>query len=147
MAGGCFDLLHAGHIAYLQAARDLGDALVVAVNDDASVRRLKGPSRPLVPIEDRVRVLQALECVDAVEVFADSTPERVLSRLRPEIFAKGGDYSGSTIPETQVVRSYGGQVVILPHLEGRSSSRLVHAARTEQGVPTKEENTCQTQTA
>lgn len=129
MAGGCFDLLHAGHVSYLQAARSLGDCLVVAVNSDASVHALKGAGRPVVPQEDRVRVLQALECVDAVIVFDDLTPAAVLDRVRPDVFAKGGDYQHKRVPEADVVQAYGGEVVVLPMLVGRSSSRLVHAAR------------------
>src|SRR5205823_584650 len=91
--GGCFDLLHAGHIAVLQAARSLGDCLVVCLNSDESVRRLKGDGRPLVPQDDRAAVLRALGCVDAVAVFDEDTPEAVLRRLRPDVWAKGGDHS------------------------------------------------------
>ncbi len=143
MAGGCFDLLHAGHVAYLQAARGLGDCLVVAVNSDAGVRRLKGPGRPLVPEADRVRVLAALGCVDAVELFDEPTPAGVLDRLRPDVFVKGGDYLGTGIPEAPVVAGYGGQVVVVPTLEGRSSTGLVRAART---TPHHQEDACPTQT-
>jgi rfaE bifunctional protein nucleotidyltransferase chain/domain/rfaE bifunctional protein kinase chain/domain len=147
MAGGCFDLLHAGHVSYLQAARDLGDCLVVAVNSDDSVRRLKGPQRPLVPVEDRARILRALGCVDAVVVFDESTPERVLDQFRPDIFAKGGDYADSFLPETPVVHSYGGQIVVLPSLAGRSSTGLLHAARAGTGSHVEQEEQCQTQSA
>jgi rfaE bifunctional protein nucleotidyltransferase chain/domain len=123
--GGCFDLLHAGHIATLETARSLGDALVVCLNSDASVRRLKGPGRPLVGERDRARVLGALACVDAVVVFDEDTPAQVLERLRPAVFAKGGDYAGDTLPEAAVVEAHGGRVVLLPYLEGRSTTRLV----------------------
>jgi len=129
LAGGCFDLLHAGHVAYLETARALGDCLVVAVNDDASVRRLKGPDRPVVGVQDRVRVLESLRCVDAVEVFGESTPSAVIERIKPDIFAKGGDYTHGSLPEAGLVEALGGQVVLLPLLAGRSSSRLVAAAR------------------
>jgi rfaE bifunctional protein nucleotidyltransferase chain/domain/rfaE bifunctional protein kinase chain/domain len=122
--GGCFDLLHAGHVASLRAARGLGDWLVVCVNSDDSVRRLKGPGRPLVPQADRVRVLEALECVDAVVVFDEDTPVEVLRRLRPQIWAKGGDYAGRDVPEAAVLREWDGQAVVLPYLEGRSTTRL-----------------------
>ncbi len=128
--GGCFDLLHAGHVATLQAARRLGDCLVVCVNSDASVRRLKGPARPLVPERDRVRVLAALGCVDAVTVFDEDTPLAVLDRLRPDVWVKGGDYTASALPETELLAGWGGEVVVVPYLEGRSTSRLVEVATT-----------------
>ena len=127
--GGCFDLLHAGHVALLQAARRLGDALVVCLNSDESVRRLKGPDRPLVPQADRIRVLQALGCVDAVAVFDESTPDAVLRSLQPDLWAKGGDYALHDLPEAAVVAEWGGQTVVLPYLEGRSTSGLIGAVR------------------
>jgi D-beta-D-heptose 7-phosphate kinase/D-beta-D-heptose 1-phosphate adenosyltransferase len=126
--GGCFDLLHAGHVSSLRAARRLGDWLVVCVNSDDSVRRLKGPGRPLVPQADRVRVLEALECVDAVVVFDEDTPVEVLRRLRPQIWAKGGDYAGREVPEAAALREWGGHAVVLPYLEGRSTTRLARTA-------------------
>jgi D-beta-D-heptose 7-phosphate kinase/D-beta-D-heptose 1-phosphate adenosyltransferase len=126
--GGCFDLLHAGHVATLRAARALGDRLVVCLNSDASVRRLKGPNRPLVPAEDRARVLEALEYVDEVAVFEEDTPVEVLRRIRPAVWAKGGDYAGADIPEAAVLREWGGQAVVLPYLDGRSTTRLVAEA-------------------
>jgi rfaE bifunctional protein nucleotidyltransferase chain/domain/rfaE bifunctional protein kinase chain/domain len=127
MAGGCFDLLHAGHVEYLQSARRLGDCLVVAVNGDESLRRLKGEGRPLVPAPDRARILRALACVDAVVVFDEPTPAEVLRRVRPDVFAKGGDYLGADLPEADVVAEIGGQVVALPYLPGRSTTRLVQS--------------------
>ncbi|MEU1367781.1 D-glycero-beta-D-manno-heptose 1-phosphate adenylyltransferase [Streptomyces sp. NPDC005803] len=127
-AGGCFDLLHAGHVELLQAARRVGDCLVVCVNSDASVRRRKGGGRPVVPAADRVRVLLALDCVDAVIVFDEDTPERLLEELRPDVWAKGGDYALSDLPEAGLLESWGGQVVLLPYLDGRSSTRLVERA-------------------
>jgi D-beta-D-heptose 7-phosphate kinase / D-beta-D-heptose 1-phosphate adenosyltransferase len=126
--GGCFDLLHAGHVATLRAARELGDRLVVCLNSDASVRRLKGPTRPLVPAEDRARVLEALEYVDEVVLFEEDTPVEVLRRIRPDVWAKGGDYAGADVPEAAVLREWGGQAVVLPYLQGRSTSRLVATA-------------------
>jgi rfaE bifunctional protein nucleotidyltransferase chain/domain/rfaE bifunctional protein kinase chain/domain len=126
--GGCFDLLHAGHVATLRAARQLGDCLVVCLNSDESVSRLKGPTRPLVPASDRARVLEALACVDAVVVFEEDTPVDVLRRLRPDVWAKGGDYAGADVPEHAVLREWGGQAVVLPYLEGRSTTRLVESA-------------------
>jgi rfaE bifunctional protein nucleotidyltransferase chain/domain/rfaE bifunctional protein kinase chain/domain len=123
--GGCFDLVHAGHVATLQAARRLGDALVVLMNSDASVRRLKGPDRPVVGAADRARVLEALDCVDAVVVFDEDDPRAVLDRLRPEVWAKGGDYGGTRLPEADVVEQHGGRVVLLPYLDGRSTTSIL----------------------
>lgn len=127
--GGCFDLLHAGHLATLRAARALGDALVVCLNSDASVRRLKGADRPLVGARDRAALLSALDCVDAVAVFDDDTPAALLAHLRPHIWVKGGDYADGSMPEADLVRSWGGQAVVVPYLQGRSSTGLVNAAR------------------
>jgi rfaE bifunctional protein nucleotidyltransferase chain/domain/rfaE bifunctional protein kinase chain/domain len=126
--GGCFDLLHAGHVTLLSGARSLGDCLVVCLNSDESVRRLKGPGRPVVGQDDRAKVLLALGCVDAVVTFDDDTPVPVLERLRPDIFAKGSDYAGTEIPEVAVVRQWGGQVVVLPYVEGRSTTRILDEA-------------------
>ncbi|BBL81200.1 bifunctional protein HldE [Rubrobacter xylanophilus] len=126
--GGCFDLLHAGHVRMLEAARSLGDCLIVCLNSDASVRRLKGEDRPLVPQEERAAVLKALGCVDAVAIFGEDTPERVLERIRPHVFAKGGDYDVSELPEARVLARWGGEAVILPYVEGRSTSRLIREA-------------------
>ena len=123
--GGCFDLLHAGHVATLVSARALGDCLVVCLNSDDSVRRLKGLERPLVPEVDRVAVLEALGCVDAVVPFDERTPEAVLERLRPDVFAKGGDYALAELPEAALLDSWGGQAVVLPYLEGRSTTQLM----------------------
>jgi rfaE bifunctional protein nucleotidyltransferase chain/domain/rfaE bifunctional protein kinase chain/domain len=127
-AGGCFDLLHAGHIAMLQAARALGDRLVVLLNSDDSVRRLKGPSRPLQPAEDRAAVLLALDCVDDVVVFDEQTPREALERLRPDLFVKGGDYAVADLPEAKAMAAWGGTAVTVPYLSGRSTSRLVTEA-------------------
>ncbi|MFD5314457.1 D-glycero-beta-D-manno-heptose 1-phosphate adenylyltransferase [Streptomyces sp. ESR1.13] len=131
-AGGCFDLLHAGHVGLLQAARRLGDCLVVCVNSDASVRRRKGGGRPVNPLADRVRVLRALACVDAVAVFDEDTPERLLGDLRPDVWVKGGDYAGADLPEAALLQEWGGQAVLLPYLDGRSSTALL--ARAAEGA-------------
>jgi D-beta-D-heptose 7-phosphate kinase / D-beta-D-heptose 1-phosphate adenosyltransferase len=131
--GGCFDLLHAGHIATLQAARRLGDCLIVCLNSDSSVRGLKGPDRPLVGQDDRSRLLAALDCVDAVVVFEESTPEAVLTWLRPDVWVKGGDYTDP--PEAELVRRWGGRCVIVPYLDGRSTTRMIAAARGRTEVP------------
>jgi len=114
--------------------RALGAALLVALNSDASVRRLKGPGRPVVPEEDRRRVLSALASVDAVVVFAEDTPEAVLQRLRPDVWVKGGDYAGGAVPEGAAVRSWGGEVVVLPYLAGRSTTRLIGDAGLRAGT-------------
>ncbi|QXJ19491.1 bifunctional heptose 7-phosphate kinase/heptose 1-phosphate adenyltransferase [Actinomadura graeca] len=127
--GGCFDLLHAGHVSLLRQARRLGDCLIVCVNSDASVRRRKGPDRPVTPAADRVRVLEALSDVDAAVVFDDDTPAPLLERLRPQVWVKGADYAGTPLPEAGTVRANGGEVVLLPLLEGRSTSRLLSTTK------------------
>ncbi|MER6596627.1 adenylyltransferase/cytidyltransferase family protein, partial [Micromonospora purpureochromogenes] len=130
--GGCFDLLHAGHVATLQAARQLGDCLIVCLNSDASVAGLKGPQRPVVPQGDRTRLLAALDCVDAVVVFDEPTPATALARLRPDVWVKGGDYAGDgapELPEAELVRGWGGRVVTVPYLAGRSTTATISAAR------------------
>jgi D-beta-D-heptose 7-phosphate kinase / D-beta-D-heptose 1-phosphate adenosyltransferase len=127
--GGCFDLLHAGHVQMLERARSLGDGLVVLLNSDRSVRRLKGPQRPLVPESDRAAVLLGLGCVDAVEVFDEDTPCEALRRLRPDAFVKGGDYHDADIPERALMEELGGEFLVVPFLEGRSTSRLIDEAR------------------
>ncbi|MES4908627.1 MULTISPECIES: D-glycero-beta-D-manno-heptose 1-phosphate adenylyltransferase [unclassified Streptomyces] len=126
--GGCFDLLHAGHVGMLQNARRTGDCLIVCVNSDASVGRLKGPGRPINPLADRVRVLSGLGCVDAVAVFDEDTPERLLRRLRPDVWVKGGDYSADALPEATVLHEWGGQALVLPYLDGRSTTELARRA-------------------
>ncbi|MDG4788352.1 PfkB family carbohydrate kinase [Micromonospora sp. WMMD1102] len=135
--GGCFDLLHAGHVATLEAARQLGDCLVVCVNSDESVAGLKGPDRPLVRHADRARLLAALGCVDAVVVFDESTPHAALSWLRPDIWVKGGDYGtgadGPELPEAEIMHRWGGHTVVVPYLDGRSTTGMIAAARTGRG--------------
>lgn len=127
---GVFDILHAGHVQYLEAARALGDLLIVGVNDDESVRRLnKGPERPINPLVDRMAVLAALRCVDGVLAFSEDTPVELISRLRPDIHVKGGDYDAASLPETPVVEAGGGRVVILPLLPGRSTTGIVRKLR------------------
>ncbi|HEY8534479.1 MAG TPA: PfkB family carbohydrate kinase [Micromonospora sp.] len=134
--GGCFDLLHAGHVATLQAARRLGDCLIVCMNSDRSVAALKGPERPIVPQTDRSRLLAALGCVDAVVIFDELTPHAVLTWLRPDIWVKGGDYAGgeADLPESALIRRWGGQTVIVPYLDGRSTTRMIAAARSGRGA-------------
>ncbi|KIF01342.1 hypothetical protein PL81_36120, partial [Streptomyces sp. RSD-27] len=133
--GGCFDLLHAGHVGLLDSARRIGDCLIVCVNSDASLRRLKGPGRPLTPLEDRIKVLAALGSVDAVVPFEEDTPQTLLGALRPDVWVKGGDYSADALPEAGLLRGWGGQTVVLPYLDGRSTTGLAdRAARAAAGA-------------
>jgi D-beta-D-heptose 7-phosphate kinase/D-beta-D-heptose 1-phosphate adenosyltransferase len=127
--GGCFDLLHPGHIQTLQSARSLGDCLIVCLNSDRSVRRLKGPTRPIVAGADRAAVLSALSCVDAVVVFEQDTPATVLRELRPDVWVKGGDYAVTDLPEAAVLAEWGGRALVLPFVEGRSTTRLIEEAK------------------
>lgn len=122
---GCFDLLHVGHLRYLQAARALGDRLVVGLNSDRSVRALKGPERPILPEAERAELLDALACVDAVVVFDEQTAERAIAAVKPDLYVKGGDYQAEAIPETPLVRELGGEVRVLPFVEGRSTTSLI----------------------
>lgn len=122
---GCFDVLHAGHIELLQHARSLGDCLLVAINSDASVRRLKGESRPINDETARAFVLNALECVDGVVIFDEDTPVRVLEAARPNVHVKGGDYRTEDLPETEIVRKHGGEIVIVPLRQGFSTTNTL----------------------
>lgn len=126
---GIFDILHYGHVSYLQKARRLGDMLLVAVNTDRSTRRLKGPSRPLVPAADRVRVLAALECVDFVTAFDTDTPEQLMKRVQPDVLVKGADYKLNEILGGKEVKARGGRVVRIPLSKGRSTTNLVKKIR------------------
>lgn len=128
---GVFDILHRGHVTYLEEARALGAALIVAVNADASVRRLgKGDDRPLNAEEDRAFVLSALRCVDAVVIFAEDTPLAAIAEVRPDIYVKGGDYTLDQLPEAALVREWGGEARILPFVPGFSTTSLVSRIRT-----------------
>lgn len=127
---GCFDVLHRGHVAYLDAARDLGDMLVVGVNTDASVRRLrKGPGRPLVTEADRAYVLAALECVDVVTLFDEDTPRELIAALVPDVLVKGGDYDPAVVVGREEVEAAGGKLVLIPYLEGYSTTELIRRMR------------------
>jgi glycerol-3-phosphate cytidylyltransferase len=129
---GVFDILHAGHVQYLTQARQLGDLLIVGVNSDASVRRLgKGLDRPIHTLDDRIAVLEALRVVDGAVVFDEDTPENLISQLRPEVHVKGGDYTEDQLPEAKIVRSYGGDVVIMETLAGRSTTAALRKLRSE----------------
>ncbi|QGF24586.1 D-glycero-beta-D-manno-heptose 1-phosphate adenylyltransferase [Raineyella fluvialis] len=133
LTNGCFDVLHRGHTRFLEQARHLGDALIVAINDDESVRRLKGPDRPINPAADRAAVLAALSCVDHVTVFSQDTAVSVIERLRPDTYAKGGDYSPDTLAETPAVEAYGGEVAILDYVPDHSTSEVVRRIRVNGG--------------
>ena len=122
---GVFDILHAGHVQYLSRARELGDFLIVALNTDSSVSRLKGPSRPINNLADRMAVIAALRCVDCVVSFDEDTPENIIAEIKPDIHVKGGDYTVESLPESKIIHGYGGKVMILPLLEGRSSTRII----------------------
>lgn len=122
---GCFDILHPGHVTYLQAARRLGDLLVVGVNSDASVKKLKGPQRPYHRLEDRMMMLSALACVDYVIAFDEETPQRLIESLTPRILVKGGDYTRESVVGADWVESHGGRVCIIPLVEGHSTTRIL----------------------
>ena len=127
---GVFDILHRGHVSYLDEAAQLGASLIVGVNTDASVRRLnKGPERPIKPEQDRAGLLAALACVDAVVLFDEDTPEALIAALRPDLIVKGGDYDMEALPETALVRSWGGDAVAIPFEFQRSTTALVKKLR------------------
>ena len=125
---GCFDILHAGHVRYLAAARALGDVLILGLNSDASVRRLKGETRPVNSAEDRAEVVGALASVDYVVIFGEDTAEELIARVRPAVYAKGGDYTRETLPEARIVESYGGEVAFIPLVEGKSTTGIIERA-------------------
>ena len=122
---GCFDILHAGHVRYLAGARALGDCLIVGLNSDQSVRILKGPTRPINSQDDRAEVLAALVAVDYVVIFEEATAENLVADIKPDIYAKGGDYTIEKIPENKVVAVHGGRTVLVPEVPGRSSSNII----------------------
>jgi D-beta-D-heptose 7-phosphate kinase / D-beta-D-heptose 1-phosphate adenosyltransferase len=126
---GVFDILHAGHVTYLEQARALGDVLIVGVNTDASVHRLKGPTRPINALADRLVVLNALRCVDHTIAFDEDTPINVIRALLPTVLVKGGDYTRDTIVGADDVEAAGGQVVVIPLLEGRSTTGIINRAQ------------------
>ncbi|HYF98394.1 MAG TPA: bifunctional D-glycero-beta-D-manno-heptose-7-phosphate kinase/D-glycero-beta-D-manno-heptose 1-phosphate adenylyltransferase HldE [Coxiellaceae bacterium] len=130
MTNGCFDILHSGHVQYLQQAKNLGDHLIVAVNTDDSVSRLKGPTRPLNSLEDRLQILVALEAVDAVVEFSEDTPLRLIEAVLPDVLVKGGDYTVNEIAGAEAVINNGGKVIILDFKEGRSTTRLIEKVKT-----------------
>ncbi len=123
---GCFDLLHIGHVRYLEKAKALGDVLVVGVNSDSSVRKLKGPQRPILPEEERAGVLSGLGCVDYITTFSEIDPLKLIASLRPDVLVKGGDWTEEQTVGKEVVERSGGEVVILPFVKGASTSNLIH---------------------
>lgn len=122
---GCFDLLHAGHVEYLAWAREQGDALIVGLNEDESVRRIKGEARPIVPFAQRAAVLRALRSVDAVVGFGERTPETLLDRIRPDVHVKSDQYREDELPERSVVLTHGGRIALAPHLARASTTDLI----------------------
>jgi len=126
---GCFDLLHVGHVRYLQEAKKLGDFLVVGINSDASVKRLKGPTRPVQNENDRAEILAALGCVDMTVIFTEDTPEELIKAIKPHILVKGGDWKIEQIVGGSFVQSYGGQVMSLQFIEGRSTTSIIEKAQ------------------
>jgi D-glycero-beta-D-manno-heptose 1-phosphate adenylyltransferase len=130
-ANGCFDLLHVGHVRYLEAAKGLGDLLVVGVNSDGQVRRLKGEGRPFIPERERAEVIASLRAVDYVTIFQEPTVTELLLALRPDIHAKGTDYTEDSVPERDVVRSFGGRVQIVGDPKDHSSTEMLNAVNRE----------------
>ena len=122
---GCFDILHVGHIRYLEEAKSLGDVLMVGVNSDRTVRLLKGSGRPIVKEDERSKIVSSIYCVDYAIVFDELTPEAVISKLKPDVYVKGGDYTVESLPEYKIVRSYGGVVHITPYYQGKSTTSLI----------------------
>jgi len=128
---GVFDILHPGHLRYLQAARRHGDVLIVGLNSDASVRRNKGPSRPINPEQERAEVLEALECVDAVSIFDDETPAEIIRRVQPDVLVKGADWPADQIVGRDTVEARGGRVILEPVEQGYSTTTLIQKVRSE----------------
>ncbi len=122
---GCFDIIHAGHVRYLKQAKELGDVLVVCLNSDDSVKRLKGPARPLNTQDDRAEVLAGLASVNYVIIFKEDTPADILGQIKPDIHVKGGDYTEETLPEAKIVKNGGGTVRFIPLMEGRSTTNII----------------------
>jgi len=130
-ANGCFDLLHVGHVRYLEAAKSLGDLLVVGINSDKQTRLLKGDGRPLLPQDQRAEIVSALEAVDFVTIFDEPTVEQLLLEIKPDVHAKGSDYTEETVPERDVVRSFGGRVAIVGDPKNHSSSEIIGKVSSE----------------
>ena len=125
LTNGCFDILHYGHVNYLESAKRLTDILIVAINSDNSVKRIKGKKRPVINLKDRMGIVAALECVDFVTSFTQNTPLQIIKLLRPDILIKGGDWNKNNIVGKDIVESYGGCVITLPYIKGQSSSKII----------------------
>ncbi len=125
LTNGCFDILHIGHVRYLQAARQEGDLLIVGVNSDASVRQLKGPTRPVNTDVDRAELLRALSCVDATFIFSEPTADALIRQVKPDVYVKAGDYSLETLPETPTLQSLDIEIVFMPFVSGYSTTRIL----------------------
>jgi len=123
---GCFDLIHGGHIELFRKAKSLGDVLIVALNTDASVRKIKGPSRPVFPLEERFEVLGAIDYIDFLTSFAEETPQKIIAALLPDVLVKGGDWQSGQVVGKKEVEAAGGRVVIVPYLKGHSSTSIIH---------------------
>jgi D-beta-D-heptose 7-phosphate kinase/D-beta-D-heptose 1-phosphate adenosyltransferase len=128
---GCFDILHVGHITYLMQAKKEGDVLIVGLNSDRSVRQIKGPGRPVINEQNRALVLSALECVDYILIFDEKSPLSIIKQLRPDVYAKGGDYTIDTLvqPERRFVENYGGRIALIPGVEGQSTTGIIHKVK------------------
>lgn len=126
---GCFDIIHVGHVRYLSQAKALGDVLIIALNTDESVKKLKGPTRPLNHEQDRAEVLSSLNMVDYVVLFNEETPSELLSRIKPDIHVKGGDYDIDTLPEAKIIQDAGGKIVFIPFVEGKSTTKIIKKAQ------------------
>ena len=122
---GCFDILHIGHVRSLQKAKSLGDILLVGLNSDSSVKKLKGNNRPINNEKDRAEILAALSCIDFVSIFNEDTAEKFLEIVKPNIYVKGGEYSVDILPEAKIVKKYGGQIVLVPMLPGLSTTKII----------------------
>ncbi|NQU17028.1 MAG: D-glycero-beta-D-manno-heptose 1-phosphate adenylyltransferase [Candidatus Saganbacteria bacterium] len=126
---GCFDILHLGHARYLREAKKLGDTLIVGLNSDSSVKKLKGNPRPYVSELERAEILASLECVDYITIFSEMRPDNLLKIIKPKVHVKGGDYKIKDLPETNLIKSLGGKVVIIPPVEGRSTTNIIEKIR------------------
>lgn len=123
---GCFDILHAGHVRYLNRAKEFGDVLILCLNSDKSVKKIKGPTRPINNENDRAEVITALNSVDYAVIFDEETPENILARIKPDVHVKGGDYTENTLPETKIIKEGGGRVEFVPLVEGRSTTNIIN---------------------
>ena len=129
---GCFDILHAGHVSYLQAAKKYGDILIIGLNSDQSIQAIKGPTRPIIPQQHRLTLLCALDVVDHVVIFDEETPVKLVEALKPDYYIKGADYTTETLPEYPIVKRYGGKVALIPLVEGLSTSTIISKIQTLQ---------------